>query len=300
MVKEAKELSAREAEKIVLKPGEIVQVKPIIRKRPFFKEGHDGEFMFTGTTKTYQLPYDMSTHSYVRIFEDPDVQEAFEVLLNKPKGSLNIYDWKNKFWRSYSVEVTKEGKELDLGIPGHVLEYFVLKANKKRIAEDWASRHKPGLEFALVNDAQVREDDNKRADIYENAMDLFFKVRKKTSDMYNILRLLDKKPLKENRDNAKWLKTELLKIIEQKDKTPKSTTKTVHDFIRVVEDPKFDTKVLIYDAMDKNEIKLRSGMFILTSTDAPMGKSLTQAADYIDNLENHEEKVILQQRIKDK
>jgi len=53
MVKEAKELSAREAEKIVLKPGEIVQVKPIIRKRPFFKEGHDGEFMFTGTTKTY-------------------------------------------------------------------------------------------------------------------------------------------------------------------------------------------------------------------------------------------------------
>lgn len=298
MEKTIKEFTPAEAAKLVLRPGETIEVKAIVKKRPFFKEGHDGEFMFTGCLKTYQLPFVMSTHSFAQVFETPKIQEAFEVLFNKPKGSLNIYDRKNEFWTSYKVEVTKDGKILDLSIPDHMLQYLVLKANSHRISDGWAGRHRPGLEFALVNESQVREDDNKKAAISEKAMDLFFKIRKNTSDMYNVLRLLDKTPLKENRDNIEWLKTELLKVIDQKDKNTKGQIKTVHDFIKIVEDSKFDIKVLIYDAMDAKEIFTRNSNFILSATDAPMGKSLEQAADWLDDLQNQEEKIILQQRLK--
>lgn len=289
-------MSFDEAIKFVTK-NEVVEVKPIIRERPFFKKGHDGEFMFTGTTKMYQLPFSNNSRSYVKIFDNSKEQEAFEVIMNLPAGALNLYNRNSEFWLKYTVTLTKEGKQLDLTVPSLVLEYKVLKANVKRIAPDWASRHRGGLEFALVNDTQVQEDDNKRADMYEKAMDYFIKIRKSTSKMYNVLRLLDKKPTAENADNIAFLKTEILKVLEQREKG-RGGVKSVYDFIEIMEDPRFDTKVLIYDAMDVNEIIMSNGLFKLASTEAVMGKSVAQVADWLETLQNQEDKIILQQRLK--
>ena len=276
---------------------ETVDVKPIIREKAFFKKGHDGEFMFTGTTNTYQLPFSNSTRSYVKIFDSDEEQEAFEVIYNLPRGSLNLFDRNNKFWLEFKVDLTKDGKKLDLSIPSHVLEYKVLKACVKRISPDWASRHKGGLEFALVNESQLREDDSKRADVFEKAMDYFGQIRRSNSKMYNTLRLLEKVPPKDTVDNTNFLKTEILKVLEQRERT-RSNIKSVHDFIEIMEDPRFETKVLIYDAMDAREINLINGMFKLSATEAVMGKSISQAADWLESLENQEDKIILQQRLK--
>lgn len=290
-------MSYEKAVSIALK-NETIEVKPIVRDRPFFKKGHDGEFMYTGTNRTYQLPYSMNTRSYAKVFETAEEQEAFELLLDKPKGSLNIFSRENPFWLKYKVELTKDGKVLDLSMPGHALEYKVLKVNTKRIAENWHSRHRPGLEFALVSANQVQEDDAKKARISEKAMDLFTKIRKSNTKMYNVLRLLDKTPPKEAIDNTSFLKTELLKVIDQKEISRKGAIKNVLDFINVVEDSMFETKVLIYDAMDANEIVLRNGLFKLVATDAVMGNSIEQTAKWLDDLINQESKIILQQRLK--
>jgi hypothetical protein len=239
---------------------ETVEVKPIIRERPFFRKGHDGEFMFTGSRKTYQLPYSNTTRSFVKIFDNIEEQTAFETLLNQEPGSLNVFNRHNPFWTKFSVEVTKEGKMLDLSVPTIALEYKVLKANSNRIAPDWASRNRPGYEFALVKASQVQEDEAMVASISEQAMDIFAKIRKSNSKMYNVLRLLDKNPPREVKDNTSFLKTELIKILDEKNKAAAKGIKTIHDFIKVTNDPVFDTKVLIYDAMDINEIKLLNGI----------------------------------------
>ena len=289
-------MTYEEAVKIALKQV-TVEVKPIVRGRPFFKTGHDGEFMFTGANKSYQLPYSMTTRSYVKIFDSIEEQTAFEVLLNQVPGSLNVFNRENPFWLKFSVELTKEGKTLDLSIPSLALEYKVLKANTNRIAPDWASRHRPGYEFALVNSTQVQEDEAKTASITEEAMDIFAKIRKSNSKMYNVLRLLDKNPPKEVKDNTSFLKTELIKVLDEKNKAAAKGIKTIHDFIKIANDPTFDTKVLIYDAMDAQEITLRNGIFKLAATDAVMGNSLEQAAKWLDDLMNQESKIILQQRL---
>lgn len=290
-------MSYEEAMKIALK-NETVEVKPVVIERPFFKPGHDGEFMYTGCNRTYTLPYSNDTRSFVRIFDSAKEQEAFEVLFDKPRGSLNLNNRENEFWTRLKVDVSKEGKLLDLSIPGHMLEYKILKANTKRVSEDWASRHRPGIEFALVNAVQIQEDDSKKAKITELAMDLFTKLRKSNSKMFNVLRLLDKTPPKEAIDNTQFLKTEILKVIDQKEISRNGSIKNINDFIKVVEDPLFDTKVLIYDAMDANEISLRNGMFKLVATDAVIGNSIEQSARWLDDLVNQESKIILQQRLK--
>lgn len=290
----AERMTTQEAAKLVLK-GDIIEVKPIIRTaNGFFKEGHDGQFMFTGTKKTYQLPFSMGTRSYVKVF-DAKEQEAFEVLLGKQPDSLNLYDRDNIFWVKYSVELTKDGKSLDLSNVAHALEYRVLKANSQRIAPDWASRNRPSYEFALVSGSQVQEDESKRTALYEKAMEKFFELRKYPSKMYTVLRLLDRRLPKEVSTNTDTLKTELLKIIEEKIQS--KTSKTAVDFIKAVDDPKFETKALIYDAVDANEITLAGGVFRLQFNDSLMGKNIGQAADYLDDIQNQEERLILQQRM---
>jgi hypothetical protein len=295
---EKEKMSYDEAIALVLKPGVTVEVKPIIRERAFFPKGHDGEFMYTGVIKSYQLPYSNNTRSYVKVFDTQEEQEAFEVLMNKDRGSLNVYNRESPFWLKYTVDVTKEGKTLDLSLVAHCLEHKVLQACTHRIASDWASRFKPGMDFALVNDVQLREADNHRADITEKAMDFFIKVRKSNSKMFNVLRLLEKMPPKESIDKTDFLKTELLKVIDQKDGGKGNKIKCVTDFIKIMEDARFENKVLIYDAMDINEIKLLNGMFKITATDTIMGKSIEQAAEWLDLLQNQEEKILLQQRVK--
>lgn len=291
-------MTTQDAAKLVLK-NEIVEVKPIIRSgNGFFKSGHDGQFMFTGTKKTYQLPFVMGTRSYVQIFKTPKEQEAFEVLLGKAPDSLNIYNRESEFWTKFNIELNKEGKTLDLSNVSHAIEYLILKANTKRIAPNWESRHVPSYEFALVNGTQIQEDESKRTVIAEKAMEKFFEIRKSNSKMFDVLRLLDRKLPLEAKDNTGLLKNELMKIIEER--TGSKNLKNVNDFLKVLEDPNYDVKVLVYSAIDAGEIKLKSGMFRLEMNDAVMGKSIEQAAEWLNDIQNQEEKIILQQRLSKK
>jgi hypothetical protein len=275
-----------------------VDVKPIIRKRAFFKEGHDGEFMFTGCVKTYQLPYDIRTSSYVRIFKNSEEQEAFEILLDRPKGSLNIYDRHNEFWTKYRIEIDKAGKTLDLSVPSHALEHKVLQANTVRIALDWESRNKPGYEFALVNETQVQEDAYKATERQEDAMNLFTKISKSNSKMYNLLRIMGKTYDKNMMDNTKHLKTELMAIMNNKVKDRSNNAPNIDDFIKAAKDPDFEMKVFVFDMIDKGEITVRGNTFKVVSTSDIIGSNIDQAVQWLSALQNQEVKLLLQQKIK--
>jgi len=273
-----------------------VEVKPIVRQRSFFAKGHDGEFMFTGTTKGYMLPYDNSTRSYVNIFEDKAEQEWFEDKIGLEKGALSIYDRKSEYWTTFIVEVSKEGKTLDLSIPSHMIEYKVLKANKKRIAKSWEGRNaSPGFEFALVSEAQVTDENIKVAERDEHAWELFMKLKKSNKKMYDILRVMNANPQKQAKDDAKWLKSELNKIISQKQKAP--GVLSIDDFIKAAEDKKLTTKLFVLDAIEIGEVAQRADGFRLTANDQLLGKNMSQVVDYFDSPAGQEDKLLIKQRL---
>lgn len=289
-------MNFEEAKALVLE-NKIVEVKPIIRKKPFYKEGHDGEFMFTGCAKTYMLPYVMNKRAYKNIFEDSNEQTAFEVLMDKKPGSLNVYSRDNNFWaKEYKVEITKEGKTLDLSIPSHALEYRVLKANSHKITTDWSHRGNPAYEFCLIDETQAEEDNYKLAEKKEDAMELFMKLRKSNAKMYNLLRVMGLKPTKESKSNGQWLKAEIQRIMDQIEK-PKGGGLYIDDFIKAAQDPRFELKVLIYDAMDIKEIVIKSGHYKLASNDEYLGKTLNEVADWLSDIKNQEHKLLIEQRL---
>lgn len=283
-----------EVKKVKILTNKQIKVVPIVRGRAFFKKGSDGEFMFSGCKKMYSLPYKESTRSLVNIFEEGE-QEAFEKLLNKKEGTLNIYDRKNPFWTKFVVEIKKGGKTLDLNVPMHVLEYKVLKANKELIAPSWAEKDsKASYQFALVDESIIEEADNKLAIKTDKAFDHLYDIKKSALKMRNVLRILGKKVPDDA--NKEWMKAELIKIIEQKEKTV--GVLNIDDFIQAVTDKSAATKILILDAIDAKGIIASNGGYRIQSSNQLIGRSNSEAVDWLEDPKNQEDKLLLEEMIK--
>jgi hypothetical protein len=221
-----------------LSPGKKVVVKPIIRDNGIFTKGHDGEFKFTGCLTTICLPINAKTNSLVPILTK-DEQTAFEEELNKPKGALSFYDKKNEFWRTFRVKLDKDGLVLDMGRPMDVLSYKVLQADK-HIAPSWEDRFKSGeYTFALVDSEEEVKANSNRADLMKEVYKQYGKIDENVSKMQNVLKVAGKKT---KSIDPKWLQAEVQKLI---DSNPKN-------FLDIVSDKSFNTKVFIEDCLSRN------------------------------------------------
>ena len=271
-----------------------VTIKTIVRGRPFYKKGHDGEFMFTGCRERFTLPFVKNTNSFVNIFK-PGEQEAFEKALNRPKGDLSLYDRKSPFWAKTWVELTKEDLTLDLSIPTHALQVRILKANKDIVAPDWASRNfKPSYKWAVIDEDTVFDEENKKAADMQKAMGLFFEIKKSQKQMSDVLRLMgNKMPVSYTKD---WLETQISKAIAQTEKI--SGILNIKDFIETASDPQISEKIFVMDAIEAKTIVAFSGEFRDMETNALLGKSMQSVVDHYADPLYQEDKLLIQEKIK--
>ena len=276
--------------------NKTIEVRPIKRTRPFFKADHDGAFMFSGTYKEYTLPYINDTRSYANPFESPKEQEEFERVLQLAPGALSINNRNSDFWSTFKVQLSKEGKVLDLNYPMHVLEYRVLKANTKRICPNWEDRNRnSAYEFALIDKDVEEVNDIRDAERNLRAMELFIKMRKSNKKMYDILRVLGKKLPKEASVNTSQLIKEIDQIIAEKSKV--GGVLNIDDFIEAAEDPKLSLKVFVLDAIEIGEIEISKGVYKITSSQTAIGRNLSEAVDYFDSIKGREDKLLIEQRL---
>ena len=276
--------------------NKTIEVRPIKRTRPFFKADHDGAFMFSGTYKEYTLPYINDTRSYANPFESPKEQEEFERVLQLAPGALSINNRNSDFWSTFKVQLSKEGKVLDLNYPMHVLEYRVLKANTKRICPNWEDRNRnSAYEFALIDKDVEEVNDIKDAERNLRAMELFIKMRKSNKKMYDILRVLGKKLPKEASVNTSQLIKEIDQIIAEKSKV--GGVLNIDDFIEAAEDPKLSLKVFVLDAIEIGEIEISKGIYKITGSQTAIGRNLSEAVDYFDSIKGREDKLLIEQRL---
>lgn len=276
--------------------NKTIEVRPIKRTRPFFKADHDGAFMFSGTYKEYTLPYINDTRSYANPFESPEEQGEFERVLQLAPGALSINNRNSDFWSTFKVQLSKEGKVLDLNYPMHVLEYRVLKANTKRICPNWEDRNRnSAYEFALIDKDVEEVNDIRDAERNLRAMELFIKMRKSNKKMYDILRVLGKKLPKEASVNTSQLIKEIDQIIAEKSKV--GGVLNIDDFIEAAEDPKLSLKVFVLDAIEIGEIEVSKGVYKITSSQTAIGRNLSEAVDYFDSIKGREDKLLIEQRL---
>lgn len=272
-----------------------VKIEPIIRRRAFFPAGHDGEHTYSGCHKDYGLPYDGKKRTYLNPFLDSTEQEQFEKLLNQPENSLNLYKFPSNFWGSLSMSLTKEGTTLDLNNPVDALWYRVLRVNP-RFANSEAQRSNSRCDFILVDEREQEDLKNSLAKKKEDAIDEFSKIKKSKQKLFDVLRLLNKKP--DPNASIETLKAKVLEIIEEPSSAIGVTN--ISHFLRIVNDPTASLKLFVLDAIDAGEITNSKDGYRIVETGLIIGKQIEQAVDYFNSKDADalNTKAIIEQRLK--
>jgi hypothetical protein len=283
-----------ENKEVKITENKKILVKPIDKDRAFFPKGHDGKVRYTGCNYDPTLPWITNERRYVDIFGGKEVQNAFEKALFLEPGTLNLYNRKGSWWSKFNVTLTKETKELDLNEPMHALEYRVLMANEDTIAKSMSDYN--GIQLFFLEDESVSEEENfSLSEKKVEAMEIFMKLRKSDKKMYDILRVLGKSPAASMESNKKALIAELTSIISQVEKV--TGMPNIDDFIAANNDALFQDKVFVYDALAIGEVELIDGTYKMSGNGQPLGKSITEVAEYFHAPKHQDDKLLVQQRI---
>lgn len=227
-----------------------IEVRPIPRLNSLYDQPialHPGAFV------KIDLPMDPDRKSRNTLFEDKDEQEFFENELNLPKGSLSIYDRKNKFWDEYVVTISHEGLVLDLSNVADLLKYKVLKANSHKIASSWGARNDDGrYRFAFVENGAEDIEINKVQHKKQKAYVFMNMIEDSNDKMIDVLNVLGKKVDRLKGVSTDFLKAEIYKIID--DVTPNGEFSMLDKFVDIATDKDFEYRVLIDKALQAKGI----------------------------------------------
>jgi hypothetical protein len=267
-----------------------VTVKVIQKYRTGFDKNSDGSTLYTGCKQIYQLP----TNQYDRLIPilTEDEQRFFEDRMGLQKGDLSFTNKEKSFWKDFRITLDKKGRTLDLSNPEDNLAYRVLKVVNP-VAKSKESINVLQHLFYIQTEEEEQDNNSKLADRYEEASRLFASISKSDRKMSNVLRVLGKKVTTEA--NSKWLKAELVKMIEQKAKIPGQLN--MDDFIKTASDPELDIKVFILDAMEIGEIYVDGTTYKLRSNDI-IGYDFMQAVSYFNNPKNQQSRLLIEDRVR--
>jgi hypothetical protein len=267
-----------------------VAVKVVEKYRTGFSKESDGRTLYTGCKQVYQAPTNANDRLIPILTEEE--QRWFESKMGLMVGSLAFNNKDKSFWKDFRVTLDKKGKTLDLSDYEDNLAYRVLLATNN-VANSKDSINVLQHQFYMVTEDEEQDASNKISDKYEEASKLFASISKSDKRMANVLRLMGKTVTAEA--NTKWLKAELIKIMDQKAKV--NGQLSMDDFIKTASDPGIDTKIFILDAIEIGDIVVDGTTYKLRSGDV-VGHDFDQAISFFNNPKSQQTKLLIEDRIK--
>ena len=188
-------------------------------------------------------------------------RQEFAKKLAIKEEDLNIHNPKN-FWLDKEVALTKEVKPVDISTIDGLINYAVLKANKRYIAPSWEERFNSGeYKFAIVSEDEQIKTANVSHETTKKAWILYGRIDSSVEamvDFMNIYHLTKKtNPNINNSHGIDYLRSEVGKVVE----------KDAGGFVDVLDDDDYEYKLVIYKATRKGLLTIsRHQYFLLMST----------------------------------
>lgn len=305
----AEKLKQPTVELVDFLPEKIVRIVPI--PRPNYWKNLVGEslpepFQYEGTSRSFDLPKDIKTGRYKKIFDDikkvyskqfPDEAltelEIFSRLIGK---DLSYNKTEGNFWRGdsptldptkaekpYRVFVPREGMSLDLSNPEDNLKFRVLKANTDRIAPSWEERdYLPNYVFAIVDENVTIDREKERNKLEIQAISEFSKIQDNRELLAEFLIAKDPSINISKSASTDFLFNQVFNIVKNDPKF----------FLSVMRDEYWKDKVMIYKAV-------KAGALVKISKDKYAtvgGEEIGKIADVIHYL-NDPEKIEFRKRL---
>ena len=218
-----------------------------------------GSKPFEGTKQVYGLPNKEGQYSYLEILTEKE-QKEFERLLQVPANSLSFYvsdkiRLKENFWSKFKLPLTFDGLNLDLTNPTENLQFRVAKALKHLIAPSWGERlsrqeYRYYIEEEDVKNAEILEQSN----ITEEGWTKYGEIKNRPSTLLSILKIAGKQISQDKATNTDHLKAEVSNML--KETGPNGKQIGMKKFLDIVNDPDFELRVLVADAVKFGAMKI--------------------------------------------
>lgn len=272
--------------------------KVIVRyiDRPYL-DIHDKHHVFYGgkaenATDTYTTPVDRNGN-LVNVLTKEE-KKYLEHIMGVQPGYLSVYKATDNFWKKVAIPLRgRTNVVLNLASPNDYIIYKVLLANKIDICpntETLKERPKATYRYVLVREDEEVLHDNTRMSNSMKASMLLGSFRNDYKKLKYVVTVISGRSVSEGTK---------LEFLQNKAFEYMSENPTL--FIKIADDPYFDTKVMLIECVEKGIIRNREGYYYYD------GKALSHdnadptldvAANYINLPSNQEIKFSLEAKLK--
>ncbi len=278
-------------EKTVL-PQKTVWVKPNYENPGWIKNPrHKAFFKLEGTADNFVWAQDRSG-KYKNLFTDKEKAEIEKMLQMEP-NTLSIYNKANPL-RQQVVKVSKDPMKLDLNDPEDFIKYKILLSNSEKIAPSVKNiKDKGTYKYYIEDEDEVAELTNASANLDQRAWVAYGEFQKDWKKLATFVKMYNQvknKPLKKF-DTATKLET-LQSLVVNIIKTDKA------GFVELVENPSFDTLVLLSEAIEIGEIEKKQSSYFLKGGQDKLGSTLKDTISFLESPMNQELRLILEEKVK--
>lgn len=271
-------------------PQEKVTITPIPRGSSMIKDkDHVGYFMYPNTEATTTLPRDIKSGNWIKCLTEDE-----QKYLEKELGVNLSFNKDNKFWSKRHVhikrteELLRSGIAMDISNPDGYLDYKILSV-QGYFAPSWEERNSKPMEyrFALTREGEQLSDDQREADIEQEASERFSKIKNNKEKLMDFLVRYGSKPDKDS--TIEFLRTQVWKLVS------KFPTK----FLEIVGDPDYETKIFLDKALRAGAIKMigRTTYALNYGKGDTIGSTLGLAISYLKDKANSTTLLEIQARI---
>lgn len=274
-------------------PQETVLVKPNLTNPGWVKNPrHVAFFKLEGAFDMFTVA--MSRNGTLKNpFTDAEKNYLTEVLQLDSK-ELSVYT-ANSFLRLQNIRLGKDPVKLDLSQPDDFIKYKILLTNTDKVAPSVKDVKKKGTyKYYIEREADVTSVNKEKGDINKTAWKEYGKMEENKGKLAAFLKVYSRvmgQPAKKIDKSTKldFLQGQVSAIIEANTK----------QFAEIVDNPNYDTILLIAEAVEKGIIVAKGTNYFLKGGTDKLGSSLIETVSYLNNAMNQELKLTIEQQIKD-
>lgn len=232
------------------------------------------------TSRTFSLPRSKETGEWIKLLDEKE-QEAFEILLDKKPGDLSFYNRESKFWKTFGVSFSKEGKLLDLSDPKDNLINRICKA-WPFFAPSWDERNEDQkYTYAMVEEGYKEKESANSLSRETEAYAFYGKIVENKEKLIHVLKVYgvnkgDEKGIPAT-SKIEWLQTQVGNILK----------KDLDGLLAIAKDQDMDYKVIIANALNCRALLKQGKLNYTLPGGEVIAKGIEEMVSFLKDPENN-------------
>lgn len=271
----------------------------VIKVRPVFEnagglikdQGHAAFFQLEGTAYRFTVPKMGGKYKNVLTNEE---KTFFESYLGLEENAMSIYKKKDNYWKDFFIKIGRDGISLDLSQPLDYIKYKVLLSNTGLICPNYKDRTtKATYKYYIEDRDEVSQARREATDLNMRAYKAYGKIEEDRNKLISFLKVYG---LSSSTIQNKISKTSKLDFLQSE------VTKIIDEnkvlFVELMEDPTFDIRLTIAQAMEVGAIERDKGKFYTPGKEDLLGNNVREVIEKLSMNVNQDLLLTIESRIK--